>query len=219
MILTQRQLEQLHTGNGHIVLPYRARLSPLALDWVRKKKIHLGYGDVTAEVSPKPGAASPLPAEPPAQAASYVWWCDGPCGPAKGAITNLSREANLREMQTPADAMQLPQAVKSLSSDVSAGKIDGGILLVKSGATAMILANRCSSLRAVLGTCIDSVEQGISQMAANVLVIEHPYVTLMQARNLMARFVKGKRKPTTEIENLIAQVSACACKHDHKEAR
>ena len=30
MIFTARQLEELHRTNGHVTLPYRARLSPLA---------------------------------------------------------------------------------------------------------------------------------------------------------------------------------------------
>ena len=38
MIFTQRQIELLHNGNGHIVLPYRARLTPLAQDWVRQRR-------------------------------------------------------------------------------------------------------------------------------------------------------------------------------------
>src|SRR6266545_340141 len=177
MIFTQRQLETLHNGNGQITLPYRARLSPLAQDWIRKKKIAIGYADVTANVTPRLGDASPLPSESPKEAANFVWWCDGPCGPAKAAITNLSREANLTEMQTPADPKQLPSTIKRLAADVKTGKIEGGILLVKSGAVAMVLANRCPSLRAVLATCLDSLEQGIQQLAANVLVLEHPYVT------------------------------------------
>ncbi len=217
MILTQRQLEQLHTGNGQIVLPYRARLSPLAQDWIRKKKIAVGYADVTADVEPGLGASSPLPSQSPGQAAKFVWWCDGPCGPAKAAITNLSREANLGTMQIPSDAKHLSLAIKTLASEVTSAKLDGGILLVNSGAVAMVLANRCPSLRAVLGTCLDSVEQGIQQMAANVLVIEHPYVTLMQARNLVSRFVKGKRMLSDETRNLIAEVASCGCQHGHKD--
>jgi ribose 5-phosphate isomerase RpiB len=213
MILTQRQLEQLHNGNGQIVLPYRARLSPLAQDWVRKKKIDIGYADVTADLSPKLGASSPLPAQSPAQHAKWAWWCDGPCGPAKAAITNLSREANLATMQIPSEQKHLSLAIKTLASDIGSQKLDGGILLVKSGATAMVLANRCPALRAVLGTCLDSVEQGIAQMAANVLVIEHPYVTLMQARNLVSRFIKGKRILSDDIKQLIGQVASCGCQH------
>src|SRR3954471_6731251 len=48
MFLTARQLEDLHRANGsngHLVLPYRARLTPLAVDWVRARKIALGYSD------------------------------------------------------------------------------------------------------------------------------------------------------------------------------
>ena len=32
MIFTARQLEDLHRTNGHVVLPYGARLTPLAVD-------------------------------------------------------------------------------------------------------------------------------------------------------------------------------------------
>jgi ribose 5-phosphate isomerase RpiB len=209
MIFTQRQLEALHNGNGQIVLPYQARLSPLARDWVRAKRIAIGYGDVTAELSPKLGSSSALPAESPKLAGKYLWWCDGPCGSAKGAIVGLSREANLAAMQFPADGKQIAAVVKALAGEIKSGRIEGGVLLVKSGAVAMVLANRCPSLRAVLGTCIDSVEQGIRLIGANVLVIEHPYVTLMQARNLVSRFVRAKRELSDEMKKLIGEVAAC----------
>ncbi|HEX8524610.1 MAG TPA: RpiB/LacA/LacB family sugar-phosphate isomerase [Tepidisphaeraceae bacterium] len=219
MIFTQRQLEALHNGNGQIVLPYRARLSPLAQDWIRRKKIAIGYADVSTNLAPKLGSSSPLPTDSPKEAGRFVYWCDGPCGGAKGALANLSREANLSEMAIPADPKQLATVVKSLSNEVKSGKIDGGIMVVKSGAVAMILANRCTSLRAVLGTCLDSVEQGIQQCAANVLVLEHPYVTLMQARNLMSRFVRAKRQLPDDMNKLIAEVAACGCSHAKEGAR
>ena len=210
MILTQRQLEALHTGNGQIVLPYRARLSPLAQDWIRQKKISVGYADVTANFAPKPGASSPLPSDSPKDLGKYLWWCDGPCGAARGAISGLSREANLNELGIAEDAKKISDAIKALAVEIRSDKAPGGILAVKSGAIAMLLANRCPSLRAVLGTCLDSVEQGIQQIAANVLVIEHPYVTLMQARNLISRFVKARRIMSDEMKNHIAEVASCA---------
>ena len=41
MIYTARQLEDLHKGNGNgqLVLPYGARLTPLAVDWARARKV------------------------------------------------------------------------------------------------------------------------------------------------------------------------------------
>lgn len=44
--VTARQLQQLHATGLPIVLPYRAKLTPLARDFVRQRKIQLGYADV-----------------------------------------------------------------------------------------------------------------------------------------------------------------------------
>ena len=68
----------------------------------------------------------------------------------------------------------------------------GGILVVAAGAEALVYANRCPSLRAIVGTCLETVEQGIQNVAANVLVIEHPHKTLQQIRNMIGRFVRGR---------------------------
>src|ERR1051326_7726860 len=125
MIFTQRQLEALHNGNGQVLLPYRARLTPLAQDWVRKRKVEIGYAEIEPNLTAKPGAASPLPAEPPSAAASFVWWCDGPCGPAKAAIAGLSREANLAAMEMAMDGKHLVAAVKELAELTKGGKTSG----------------------------------------------------------------------------------------------
>ena len=48
MFVTARQLQDLHRshgGNGQVTLPYRARLTPLAADYVRARKLVLGYSD------------------------------------------------------------------------------------------------------------------------------------------------------------------------------
>src|SRR5437764_1650531 len=99
---TARQLEDLHkaTGsNGQLVLPYRARLTPLAADWVKARKVVLGYSDDGAAKpsNGKPAAPAgtpPLAASPTGTAGvgsdpapgAMLWWCDGPCGPAKAAV-------------------------------------------------------------------------------------------------------------------------------------
>ena len=94
MIVTARQLEDLHRqngSNGRLTLPYRARLTPLAMDWVKAKKVVLGYADVESNSGAGNGSGSPS-VKPQAvegsagtDAGSYVYWCDGPCGPAKAA--------------------------------------------------------------------------------------------------------------------------------------
>ena len=189
MIFTARQLEELHRGNGHVTLPYRARLTPLAQDWLRQKKLAIGYADV--EVKP----VSPVHSDrsrrlqfrgPFVLVVRWPVWA-GKSG-LDGAVEGieLERAWNRQRREPTRSRDQERSQTKS-----KANRLSGAILLVKTGAEAIVYANRCPSLRAVLGTCIDAVEQGIQQVAANVLVIEHPYKTLSQVKNLVGRFRAG----------------------------
>ena len=91
MIFTARQLEELHRTNGHVTLPYRARLTPLAHDWLKQKKLTIGYADVEVKpVSPAERSQATLAISRP-----FVWWCDGPCGPAKAALMAQAKESNV----------------------------------------------------------------------------------------------------------------------------
>jgi hypothetical protein len=222
MIVTARQLEDLHRAggaNGHVMLPYRARLSPLAADWIRARKIVIGYGDVESARSNESTAGANKPdiagrQTPGAQAESaaglILWWCDGPCGSSKAAIMAQAKESSLRAMEIPSDAARLVPAIKALAIEVKAGRATGGILLVQSAAAAVVYANRCPSLRAVVGTCQEAVEQGIAAVAANVLVIEHPHKTLQQVKNMIARFARAKRELSEKARRDLQELASCA---------
>ena len=217
MIVTARQLEDLHRqngGNGQLTLPYRARLTPLAVDWVRSKKVVLGYSDgqpaATSEAATVGNAAASLSvSRSAAPSAPFLWWCDGPCGPAKAAVVAHEKESNLRALDKPADANQLVAVIKAIADEVKSGRTTGAVLLVQNGARATVFANRCPSLRAVLGTCMEAVEQGVQQVAANVLIIEHPYKTLAQVRNLLSRFCRAKREPSEEVQRQLKELASC----------
>ena len=240
MIITARQLEDPHrTGgsNGHVTLPYRARLTPLAADFIRARKIVLGYSDVdgpcsTVNVSSSapdkkdckcgcgtcadtPSAPSSAPATAPAQTADspksggILYWCDGPSGPAKAAIGSESKQSPLRPLQIPPDSKRIVAVVKTLAAEIKQGRASGGILLVQNGAPAIVYANRCPSLRAILGTCLESVEQGLQQVAINVLVIEYPYKTLQQMKNLIGRFVRGGPALSEEARRNFQELASC----------
>src|SRR5260370_40672624 len=122
MIVTARQLEDLHRQNGcngQITLPSRARLTPLAADWLRARKILLSYSESDRGDIPSPppvlrgrggeGAASPqlpspgVPGEGEKGHGVILWWCDVPAGPGKAAIVAHERESNLRALPPPAD--------------------------------------------------------------------------------------------------------------------
>jgi hypothetical protein len=217
MIYTVRQLEDLYKAHGRVVLPYRARLTPLALDWVKLRKSVVGYSDGEAMKAQPASSQHSAPVSqhfsataPPPSAADFFWWCDGPCGPAKAAVMSQSRESSLAPLDVPADPKFLVSAVKRLAGDVKANRAIGGVLLVATGAPAVVYANHCPSLRAILGTCRDSVQQGITQVAANVLVIEHPYQTLAQVKNMLAIFCRGNRVMNDEQHRTMRELASCA---------
>lgn len=224
MIVTARQLEDLHRAsgsNGRLVLPYRARLTPLAADWVKARKVVLGYSDDGAArpSNGKPGTpgTSPLAASPTVTAGTVreaspgavLWWCDGPCGPAKAAIVAQAKESPLRSIELPSESRQIVPVLKLMAAEIKAGRASAGVLLVQSAAAAMVFANRCPPLRAIVGTCLEAVEQGIQQVAANVLVVEHPHRTLHQVKSMLARFARAKRDLPDDVRRQLDELASC----------
>jgi ribose 5-phosphate isomerase RpiB len=217
MIVTERQLEDLHKqngANGHVTLPYRARLTPLASDWVRKRKIVLGYSDgdaSTGAVREKEfsGRAQHDRSAAGTPTGAVLWWCDGPCGPAKAALVAYEKESSLRALDVPQDANRIATVAKTLALEVKSGRASAGVLMVKTGAAAVVFANRCPSLRAVLGTCLDAVEQGVQQVAANVLVIEYPHQTLQQMKNMLGRFTRARRELGVDVRRQLQELASC----------
>jgi hypothetical protein len=213
MIFTARQLQDLQgrgQSNDQIVLPYGSRLTPLAVDWARSKRVKIGYGPAEMAESKKTTQVEIKPATSPGGKATLLWWCDGPCGAAKAALASQARESNLAPIDLPSEPTQLTSAIKRLASGVKGGQAGGGVLLVKGAAEAIVYANRCPSLRAMVGTCLESVDQGIAAVAANVLVLEYPYKSLAQIHNMLSRFARGARNPSEETQRRLQEMVSCA---------
>src|SRR3954471_3159801 len=217
MIYTARQLEDLwkaNGSNGQVVLPYRARLSPMASDWIKAKKITLGYSD-DGTVKKEQTTLTPTLSHgereqmPQAIAGAFLWWCDGPCGTAKAALSAQARESNLGQIDIPSEPTKLVGVIRKIAEEIKSNRAPGAMLMMNSAAAALVFANRCPSLRAIVGTCLETVEQGLNQVAANVLIIEYPHKTLQQIRNLIARFVKAKRELSEEARKSLQELSTC----------
>src|SRR5260221_4593816 len=130
MIITARQLEDIHRrngGNGHLTLPYRALLTPLATDWVKSRRIVLGYSSIASPTTNVQATASNA-GTPPAAALPFaetsatpiLYWCDGPCGPAKAAVVAHEKQSNLRQLDKPSDAREIVTVVKAIASEIKA---------------------------------------------------------------------------------------------------
>lgn len=207
MIYTARELEQLHKANGYLVLPYHARLTPAAADWVRARKVEIQYSD--GETPHKCDCQETASASESKLKTTFLWWCDGPCGAAKAAILASAGETKLLLIEIGPDPSNTASAVKHLAQEVKGERVAGGILAVNHGAAAMVMANRCASLRAVLGTCLDSVDQAVRRIGANVLVLEHAHRTLNEMRNMIRRFTTAPHHVPADVERQLKELAAC----------
>jgi hypothetical protein len=218
MIFTARQLEELHRSNGHVVLPYGARLTPLAVDWARGKRIQVGYGPDELVKESKPAVAAADGAKPQAAVGvgGFLWWCDGPCGGAKAAVGAIGKESSVLPIDVPAESNQLFAVIRRIAASVKDGKAMGAMLLVNGAGAAVVLANRAPALRAVVGTSLESLEAAIAAVAANVLVVEYPRKSFSEIRNLLSRFVRAKRELSNEFSRQLKELSdesssGCGC--------
>jgi hypothetical protein len=210
MIYTARQLQDLHKANGHVRLPVGARLTPLANDWLRARKISVMFeADEPKTSNPATDTMVVPRSSAPATPGTVLWWCDGPCGQAKAALAAQARESNLQPIPVPPEAKYLVGAVKHLAGEIKSDRAAAGILLVQTGAPAVVFANRCPSLRAILGTCRDAVQQGVDIVGANVLLIEHPYQTLPQVRNLLSQFLRMRREISDDVKRQLKELATC----------
>ncbi|MGC4034269.1 MAG: hypothetical protein QM754_21530 [Tepidisphaeraceae bacterium] len=202
MILTQRQLEQLLKTHGQVVVPYRARLTPAAQDWLRHSKVSIGYaesprGAVGVDLTPKK-ADPKLP---------FLYWSDGPNGVAKAALMSAARETKIDAMPVGEGEKYLAGAIKRLNDQIGDKRAAGGILLTRNPALGTILANKASHVRAIVACNLTLVEEAIKQMAANVLILPHEAFSLVQMKNLIVRFCRAERPAADVFEKLLAELN------------
>src|SRR5690606_17596132 len=128
------------------------------------------------------------------------WWCRRPPGKEKAPAPTVPHRAPVEEMPLCPHAGQDAAAAPGIAGSVNKSAAAGGGIAVAAGAAALLLGDRGPQLRAVLGTSLEAVEAGIEQIAANVLVLEHPRLTLMQARNMLQRFARAKRQLSEDMK-------------------
>ena len=84
------------------------------------------------------------------------------------------------------------------------------MLLVQSGAGGDGLRQSLSLAARDLGTCLEAVEQGIQQVAANVLVIEYPHKTLPQVQESARRDSPAASAQLSEdVKQQLKELASC----------
>ena len=205
-IITARKLQEAMDASpdGVALLAPTARLSPLANDLARQHKARIRRASPidrsakapVAAVGGQAGVTSP-----------WLYWIQRSCSVAEQVVAG--RTSVLRQMTTSKAPDALPQVVRDLAGAIKGRSAPGGIIFVPSAAKAMCYANRCPSLRAVVGTCSKAVEEGIDYLGANVMVIEYPHHGPESMGAMVDLMIKQAPSVPPQIERDLADLQRC----------
>ena len=188
-------------ADGVAVLAPDARLSPLANDLARQHGRRVRRANLADTAAPAIGGDTAAASGP------WLYWIMRTCPVADKIIAE--RRHVLTPMAVGRDAAALPQVMRDLAGAIKGGTTPGGILFVPSAARAMCYANRCPSIRAVVGTCDKAVEQGIDELGANVVVIEYPHHGPASMAASVDRMVMQPPRVSPQVLRELSELQRC----------
>lgn len=194
-IVTANQLQQAWetARDGVATLAHDARLTPLANDLARQHPEKIQRSGAGSASAPDAGR--------------WLWWSDGGCPVSQSIVQGRADRFSVAASQPTPTGMT--QVIRDLARSVKAGQVRGGVLFVRSAARVMCYANRCASLRAVVGTCGEAVEEGINELGANVLVIEYPHVGPSAMEAMVDRMVSRDPAVPAATQRDLADLHRC----------
>jgi hypothetical protein len=200
-IVTAEQLERAvaSSSNGVALLAHDARLTPLANDFVREHPKKMLRLDPT---HPRPEFAIPVQGQLP-----WIWWADGFCSAVQDITARL--RDRIQPSAAPRDAAGLAQIVQDLAASIRTRRAQGGVLFVRNAALALCYTNRCAALRAVIGTCDEAVDQGITELGANVMVIEYPHVGPKKMESMVQRMLRQSPNVPAHVQRQLTELHRC----------
>lgn len=177
------------TRSKHIELGKGARLTPLAKDYLKEKKIRVGSALPNTDSGTNPGTGSANNVG--RRSTGYIYWMEGQDQAVRQMLTGYRDQ--LRPVASSATGSELASVVQTIARQIEKGQAEGAVLFVRSGALAGCFANRKSSLKAIVGTSLHTVEVGVHQLQANVLIIEYPQAGTGLMGQMLTQFLSGAR--------------------------
>ena len=138
----------------------------------------------------------------------FLWWIDGNCSAVREMIRRVP-EGLLRPLAAGPHSGALGGVIRELSRAIKARQTPGGVLFVPSAARAVCMANRCASIRAIVATCGQAVEQGVREVGANVLIIEYPHHGVRAMTAMLERFMQQAPVAPPPVERDLADLHRC----------
>ncbi|HUO08718.1 MAG TPA: hypothetical protein VM008_10490 [Phycisphaerae bacterium] len=193
-------VSQLKGVRGTVRLAKGAILSPLAADFVKEQRLNVVSDGQAVATAVNVGAGI-------ATGAPIFWWIGGQCASVAKVVETL--RPNVMASRERSSGESLRGVVKELAGLVKSKKVCCGLLFVDSAARAACYANRCHSLRAIVGTNDKAVSDGVEQLGANVLIIEYPQLGYKGMMGLIKPFLESQHAAPAAVLKELNELAAC----------
>jgi len=195
-VVTEAVIAGLPAGTRQVTVPARAAITPSARDAAAAAGITIVRGGTLAG-----GAAAVRP---------FVVAHAACLGDAGGRAASIARAVPAAQ-QIPATGLADVVAAIAVHASLDAAR---AILLTGRPATAVVLANRSTGLRAVSARDPRTLAAAAAECAANVLVVDPTAFTAGTLERVCSEFAKAPAGSAPA--ELTAAPSPCSCKsHDH----
>lgn len=182
-IVTARKLE----GYREIKISKNSIITPAAKDFIKERKILVRMAGELNE---------PCQQQASCEAGWYYW---SACSLLKKLHGDCTTEELIAGSSISHGEDNTLAAVKDMDQAIARGQVKGGILIVRTSARAAFLTSRYQNMRAVVGSFPKTIEDGIQQFGANVLILEHAHLGKVAMTEMMKQFITTRRSSNSDI--------------------
>ncbi len=182
-IITARKLE----GYTSIKIPKNSIITPAAKDVIKEKKILVNFVDSLINPNRAKGCTK----------SNWLYWSS--CSLLKCLEIQSSPDISIATSSINNSEDLVVSAIKNLNQAISSGKVKGGILTVKTSAKAAYLASRYDNMRVVVGSFPKTIEEGVQQLSANVLILEYAYLGKIAMAEMIKLFTNFSHPPVSDV--------------------
>ncbi len=174
-IITARKLD----GLSVVTVGAESIITPSAKDYIKEKKIQLQRATTKANTVSQP------------ECKTYHFW--SACSKVKSFDSRNVPEISVEPVPNQPRIEEIDSVLGKIDSDIKNGSSKGGIIVVGTSPKALFATRKFSSLRPIVGSYPRTVEDGVKEIDANLLILETAYLGKAAVLHLAELFISLER--------------------------
>lgn len=173
-IITARKLD----GLSAVAIAAGTIITPAAKDYIKDKKIQVQVALESEAVVNQ------------ANCNNYHFW--SVCSGFASVGNNICDEFNIINIPKKHSPDEVEFVLKEIHSAIENNSTKGGIIVVDTSPMALFATRNFSALRPIVGNYLKTIEDGVSQIGANLLILEKQYLAKGAMQELAKFFITLK---------------------------